>query len=252
LTREITSLEDPTPNISDWEHDVYGQRIRGYIIPSTTATYYFYIASDDNGQFWLSSDYNPANKGTDPIAHITATNAEGNNGATGQREWQNTNQAATQKSVGKALVAGRKYYFEAFAREHFGYNHLAIGWTTATNNTNITVIGSENIAKYEACTTCRASAEVGGSQQIQDLTLKLYPNPANREVAISLAGFEGESAVQVKISDMTGKPFVGQQVQLGEGVDQVTLPVSHLPQGLFFVTVQGSKTTKTAKLVITK
>jgi hypothetical protein len=54
------------------------------------------------------------------------------------------------------------------------------------------------------------------------------------------------------MSDMSGKLFVGQQVQLGEGVKQVTLPVNHLPQGLFFVTVQGSKATKTAKLIITK
>jgi hypothetical protein len=33
---------------------------------------------------------------------------------------------------------------------------------------------------------------------------------------------------------------------------QVALPVHHLPQGLFLVTVQGSETAKTAKLVITK
>jgi hypothetical protein len=33
---------------------------------------------------------------------------------------------------------------------------------------------------------------------------------------------------------------------------QVTLSVGQLPQGLFFVTVQGSKARKTAKLIITK
>jgi hypothetical protein len=32
----------------------------------------------------------------------------------------------------------------------------------------------------------------------------------------------------------------------------LTVPVSHLPKGLFVVTVQGSKTVKTAKLVITR
>jgi hypothetical protein len=82
--------------------------------------------------------------------------------------------------------------------------------------------------------------------------LQLYSNLANREVTIDLSGFAGETAVQLKMSDMTGKAFLGQQVQLGAGVDRVTLPVNHLPQGLFFVTVQGSKTTKTAKLVINK
>jgi hypothetical protein len=33
---------------------------------------------------------------------------------------------------------------------------------------------------------------------------------------------------------------------------QMTLPVSYLPQGLFFVTIQGGKTAKAAKLVITR
>jgi hypothetical protein len=82
--------------------------------------------------------------------------------------------------------------------------------------------------------------------------LQLYPNPASREVTISLAGFEGESSVQVKMSDMAGKPYLRQQVQPRVEGKQVTLSVGHLPQGLFVVTVQGSKTAKTTKLVITK
>jgi Tol biopolymer transport system component len=80
--------------------------------------------------------------------------------------------------------------------------------------------------------------------------LKLHPNPANREVVIDVSGFEGESVVQVKVRDMNGKLFVGKQVQTSRR--KATLSVGHLPQGIFVVTVQGSKTTKSAKLVITK
>jgi hypothetical protein len=185
---------------------------------------------------------------------VTATNPEGTNGATGQREWTNSIQAANQKSVGKALVAGKKYYFEALMKQRFGGNHLAIGWTTATNNTNITVIGGDNIAKYEVegSTSARISTEAEGELPTESLGLRLYPNPADREVTIDLSAFAEESAVQVKMTDIRGKLYVSQQVQLGEGEKQVTLPVSHLPQGLFLVTVQGSKTVKTAKLIITK
>jgi hypothetical protein len=103
------------------------------------------------------------------------------------------------------------------------------------------------------CNTCRtASAEVKSSQARESITLQLYPNPANREVTISLAGFEEESAVQVKMSDMSGKSFLQRQVQPRVEGKQVTFSVIELPQGLFFVTVQGSKTTKTAKLIITR
>ena len=105
----------------------------------------------------------------------------------------------------------------------------------------------ELFAPNPACGNCRTSAEAEES-----LTLRVHPNPASSEVTLDLSGFARESAVQVKMSDMTGKLFVSQQVQLPEGDKKVTLGVSHLPQGLFFVTVQGSKKTKTAKLVITK
>jgi|GEM_PF-2111506 len=101
-----------------------------------------------------------------------------------------------------------------------------------------------------SCAGCRTGAEVEiGSQT---LALKVHPNPASNKVTFDLSDFAQESAVQVKISDMSGKLFVGEQVQLGEGARKVTLPVSHLPQGLFFVRVQGSKTAKTGKLIITK
>jgi hypothetical protein len=99
------------------------------------------------------------------------------------------------------------------------------------------------------CSTCRlASAEVESSE----LSLQLHPNPANQEVTISLAGFEAESSVEVKMSDMRGQSFLHRQVQPRVAGKQVTLSVGQLPQGLFFVTVQGSKARKTAKLVITK
>ncbi|HEX8545388.1 MAG TPA: T9SS type A sorting domain-containing protein, partial [Cytophagaceae bacterium] len=90
-----------------------------------------------------------------------------------------------------------------------------------------------------------------GSQK-ENLSLKLYPNPAIHEVSISLAEFTAESAVRVTMSDLAGKPFIDKEVQLGAGVDQVTLPVSHLPQGLFLVAIQGGKVSKKSTLVITK
>jgi hypothetical protein len=134
-------------------------------------------------------------------------------------------------------------------------------FTMGANNTSATLsawTGSTSSAYFDdftiaaVCPNCRTTAEAESRLQTEALDLKVHPNPANREVTIELSGFAKESAVQVKMTDMTGKLFVGQQVQIGEGVKQVTLQVNHLPQGLFFVTVQGSKTTKTAKLVITK
>jgi hypothetical protein len=239
-TTTLTSLESTASG------NEYGVRIRGYIVPTTNGNYYFYIASDDNGEFWLSSDEQPSNKGTAPIAKVTSwTNA---------REWQNSSNGTTQKSAVKSLQAGRRYYFEALMKEGLGGDNLAIGWTTATDNSGITVIGSNNIASYSCsnCRTANANAEVESSKTSESLVLQLHPNPTNGEVNISLAGFEEESSVQVKMSDMNGRSFVRHQVQPRLEGKQVSLSVGHLPQGLFFVTVQGSKVGKTAKLVITR
>ena len=118
------------------------------------------------------------------------------------------------------------------------------------------------VIKYDAnvLAGCRQYAKLilelpvkaDSSKQSEASILRVHPNPASRKVTISLAGFEGESAVQVRMTDMAGKLFVSRQVRSGEGVKQITLPVRHLPHGLFLVTLRGSKTIKTAKLVITK
>jgi hypothetical protein len=79
-----------------------------------------------------------------------------------------------------------------------------------------------------SCINCRTGAEAEAELQTEQLTLKLQPNPAGSEVSIDLSGFEGEYTVWVSIRDVNGKLFVMKQVQRGEGIGRVTLPVSHL------------------------
>jgi hypothetical protein len=95
--------------------DNYGQRLSGYLIPTTSGNYTFWIASDDGGELRLSTDANPSNKKT--IASV--------NGATGNQSW--TDQASQQSAV-FALVAGQRYYVEALQKEGGGGDHLAVAW----------------------------------------------------------------------------------------------------------------------------
>jgi hypothetical protein len=110
--------------------------------------------------------------------------------------------------------------------------------------------GNQQWKLEQLSTTAARMAGAGSGQRTSELFLQVHPNPASREVTISLAGFEGESAVQVRLSDLAGKAFLRQQVQ--PGAREVTLSVSHLPPGVFVVRVQGGKTGKTAKLLITR
>ena len=55
--RLVSLLEAPT-NASD----DFGSRMSGWLMPPITGSYEFWNASDDQGEFWLSSNDNPANK----------------------------------------------------------------------------------------------------------------------------------------------------------------------------------------------
>ena len=92
--RLLNSLEAPS-NVGD----DYGSRMRGWLVPPVTGLYEFFIASDDQGEFWLSSNNNPANKNricNQPFAvsplFFTAF--------------------PEQKSSPISLVAGQAYYYE--------------------------------------------------------------------------------------------------------------------------------------------
>ena len=164
-TSTLTLVEIPVNAM-----DNYLVRIRGYIVPSTTGSYNLYIASDDNGQLWLSTNNLPANK--TQIASVSDW--------TNSKEWT---KYTTQKSAAKNFTAGTKYYFEAIMKEGAGGDNLAIGWT-GPGISAVTVIGSANLDKYDAganvavtgvtMSPTTASVAVGGTT-----TLTATINPSN-------------------------------------------------------------------------
>lgn len=109
-TEERTSFEAPV----SWG-DNYGLRMSGFLYPETTGNYTFWIASDDNGQLWLSTNSTRANKQL--IAQV--------NTYTSSRQW---NKESNQKSAEIRLVAGQRYYIEALMKEGGGGDNLAVSW----------------------------------------------------------------------------------------------------------------------------
>jgi hypothetical protein len=111
------SFEGPTnwTDTSGAQVVSYGTRIKGYLHPVTTGTYYFYIASDDAGELWLSTDANSAN-----VTKICQVSNQVN-----AYQWDS---AAEQKSSAKTLVAGQTYYIEARHKQATSGDSIAIGW----------------------------------------------------------------------------------------------------------------------------
>jgi len=106
----LTSLFETPSNFAD----NYGQRVHGYFIAPINGTYYFYIASDDSSELWLSTNNNAAN--AVQIASV--------NGFTADREW---GKYASQRSAGVTLSAGSRYYIRALQKEGGGGDNLAVG-----------------------------------------------------------------------------------------------------------------------------
>jgi hypothetical protein len=133
-TSELTSLEGPV----NWA-DNYGTRIRGYIVPSASGSYTFYVSGDDNTEFWLSGNNSPSGKAR--VAYVP--------GWTTSREW---NKYPEQKSSAISLTAGNAYYFEVLHKEGGGGDNVAVGWT-GPGISSVTIIPGVNLARYEGSST---------------------------------------------------------------------------------------------------
>ncbi len=105
-----TSFEAPV----NWA-DNTGTRMRGWVTAPATGDYVFWIASDDGGELWISTDANPANRTL--IARVP--------GWTASREW---GKYPEQQSLPIALAAGGRYYVEALQKEGGGGDNLAVRW----------------------------------------------------------------------------------------------------------------------------
>jgi hypothetical protein len=92
-----------------------GQRIRGYLHPPVTGDYRFWIASDDEGQLFLSSDATAARALL--IASVP--------------EWSPAevwDKYPEQESEPIRLVKGRRYYIEVLHKQGTLADNLAVAW----------------------------------------------------------------------------------------------------------------------------
>ena len=141
-TSQLTSFEGPLNTA-----DNYGSRIRGYVCAPQTGSYTFWLATDDAGELWLSTDSVPANKTR--IAYV--------DGWTNYREW---GKYSSQKSVLITLQAGKKYYIEALQKEGGGGDNLSVQWQLPDATMETPIAGS-HLSPYVDTTKTVAVAGTG-------------------------------------------------------------------------------------------
>lgn len=110
--------------------DNYGQRITGYITAPLSGAYVFWVRGDNDCEFALSTDENPANAVT--ICSMSTPPVPGYTG-NGQTNWNNY---PSQKSPPVSLVLGKRYFFRVLHKESTGGDHVAVGWAKPGQLTN--------------------------------------------------------------------------------------------------------------------
>lgn len=107
----------------------YGQRMHGYVVPPLTGNYTFWIASDDGGALFLSTDESPAK--AQVIARV--------DGWTPSREWT---REPNQQSAPVSLTAGKVYYISALMKEGGGGDNLAVRWLMPNGVDQAPIVGT--------------------------------------------------------------------------------------------------------------
>ena len=103
----------------------YGILWTGYVYPPTTGGYTFFIRSDDEGEFFLSSDDSRGNLPLRPVCY--------NYGPMDERFWpsqENQPYGSDFKTVSKPvqLKGGKRYYFEFYHLQNGGKDFGQVGW----------------------------------------------------------------------------------------------------------------------------
>lgn len=94
--------------------DSFGERWRAIYTAPVSGNYFFYIASDDYSELWLSTDATPERR--QKIAYVY-----------GYTDFQDWAKYASQKSAAIPLVAGQRYYIEALFKDGGGGDHMSVG-----------------------------------------------------------------------------------------------------------------------------
>jgi uncharacterized membrane protein YozB (DUF420 family) len=96
----------------------FGQRIRGFIVPPTTGEYTFWIASDNGGDFLLSTDTNAANAVR--VAYVDMADYSNR---------YSYDEHDSQESAPIRLEAGQQYYFEVLHKQDgSGQDQVSVAW----------------------------------------------------------------------------------------------------------------------------
>ena len=212
-----TPALDLAPRLRD---DEFALRYTGYVTVPADGTYTFSTASDDGSQLFIGS-----------------TLVVNNDGLHGTQE----------KSGQIGLKAGTHALTVTFF-ERNGAQVLNVSYAGPGLSKQLIPASALRRTAAAGAQTVTATRTVGAGAE---LTVQLYPNPAQGEVAISLQSPAAQPA-QVEVYDGLGRR-VAQSVQpVQVGANTLRLPLDHLATGVYSVSVRVGTARSVQRLAVTR
>lgn len=81
-----------------------------------------------------------------------------------------------------------------------------------------------------------------------NMDLQLFPNPANDVLQIQIPSNRKEAAT-LMITDATGKTVLKKSIQLNEGQNSISLPVTQLSKGLYYLAIDNATEKQTHSFI---
>lgn len=221
----------------------YGSRIRGYLCVPASGNYTFWIASDDRGELWLSTDAATENKRR--IAWVS-----------GYTPYENYEKYPSQKSAGIYLVKGQRYYFEALHKEADGNDHLSVGWQLPDGTLESPIPGTRLIPfeTEQQMSAARAETAVEIISIEDGEGIQLYPNPVSDRIVnmeFTIRNINDLQQAIVQIVSETGSIVHEERITCSDDCRSYLLNLnSQVTPGVYLINVLMDRRRLTKKLIV--
>jgi hypothetical protein len=159
-----------TAEVKD-DHENYGERLRGFVVPPQSGRYTFYLCADDKAELWLSNSADPGKK-----AKIADVFDWVENGVWDKYESQHSQPVVLEK--------GKPYYLEVLHKQAGGSGHVSVGWQLPDQQFERPLPGSR-LATLDASTTAGKGVVLADPDADSDAEASVANNQADCSVVVN-------------------------------------------------------------------